>query len=81
MRVLLFSSAKTACGEQGQLDIHLDAPTEVKMILNDICRRYPDLKGVLSKSMVAVNQQYVDIESSQVSPTDEVAIIPPVSGG
>jgi molybdopterin converting factor subunit 1 len=46
-----------------------------KLLLND----YPKLKE-LNSVLIAVNQSYASDEIS-LSETDEIAIIPPVSGG
>lgn len=42
---------------------------------------FPEAKAVIEASRFAVNQAYVQDLSQQVSTTDEVALIPPVSGG
>ncbi|HYG04753.1 MAG TPA: MoaD/ThiS family protein [Chryseosolibacter sp.] len=41
--------------------------------------RFSDLKG-LNSLLIAVNNQYAE-DSSSISETDEIALIPPVSGG
>ncbi|KAG9287740.1 hypothetical protein G9A89_004143 [Geosiphon pyriformis] len=45
--------------------------------------RHPALVPVLQGSLYAVNMEYVDKEDKafRVKPGDEVAVIPPVSGG
>jgi sulfur-carrier protein len=40
---------------------------------------YPKLEGLRSL-FIAVNQQYAE-DDQQLNPTDEIALIPPVSGG
>ena len=47
-------------------------------ILHDFRARLPPL---LAKSAVAVNQDFAEDAPRVLSPQDEVAIIPPVSGG
>jgi molybdopterin synthase catalytic subunit len=42
--------------------------------------RLPELAPLLARSMVMRNQEYVDLDSS-LADGDEIAIIPPVSGG
>jgi molybdopterin synthase sulfur carrier subunit len=49
---------------------------ELKLVLED---KFPELKS-LASYMVALNNEYAMPDDS-VQPTDEVAIIPPVSGG
>ena len=41
---------------------------------------HPNLTGLLDRCRVAVNHDFAD-DSQVLTPTDEVAIIPPVSGG
>ncbi len=41
---------------------------------------HPNLAGLLDRCRVAVNQDFAD-DSQVLMPTDEVAVIPPVSGG
>jgi len=45
--------------------------------------RHPKLKEkrILTSVAVAVNLEYVEIENGRIKGGDEVAIIPPVSGG
>lgn len=45
--------------------------------------KYPKLKQkkILSSAAVAVNLEYVEVEDGVLGEGDEVAIIPPVSGG
>jgi len=38
-------------------------------------------KNILSSVLVAVNLEYVEVEDGKIKSGDEVAIIPPVSGG
>jgi molybdopterin converting factor small subunit len=45
-----------------------------------LARDCPPLAELLAKSAVAVNHDFAD-DSRSLSPNDEIAIIPPVSGG
>jgi MoaE-MoaD fusion protein len=45
-----------------------------------LCAEYPQLVELGTSISIAVNQEYVDREHS-LSNNDEVALIPPVSGG
>ena len=48
--------------------------------INEINHRYPKLKDTGFLSRVAVNAEYVDV-SHRLKAGDEIALIPPVSGG
>ena len=52
----------------------------VDELLELLCREYPPLAAVRRAVRVAVNQEYVDLDH-RLSDNDEVALIPPVSGG
>lgn len=41
---------------------------------------WPEARGVLSKSAIAVNNEYAEPDQ-RIAAGDEVALIPPVSGG
>jgi len=54
--------------------------TTVDELLDQLCRAYPPLAAVRRAVRVAVNQEYVDL-NHRLADNDEVALIPPVSGG
>lgn len=49
-------------------------------LLDQLSRDYPPLADIRRAVRVAVNQEYVDLQHA-LSENDEVALIPPVSGG
>lgn len=49
-------------------------------IQEELCSRYPNLTQQIKSAMIAVNQEYA-IKDTLVDETDEIAFIPPVSGG
>jgi molybdopterin converting factor subunit 1 len=91
-KVLYFASAKEATGLSSET-LPLPTITEpaspdpaaisVQQLFAILEARHPKLKEkkILSSVAVAVNLEYVDIEEGQIKDGDEVAIIPPVSGG
>lgn len=58
----------------------LSAGASVRDLLDQLCRDYPPLAPVRASLSVAVNREYVDPQHP-LSDRDEVALIPPVSGG
>jgi len=52
----------------------------VSDVLDQLCQQYPALEIVRGSLSVAVNREYVDA-THRLSENDEVALIPPVSGG
>jgi molybdopterin converting factor subunit 1 len=79
VRVKLFAVAKQRVG-QSEIDVELPAAATVRQLRGAIVEQYPPLADVLAHARLAVNSEYA-ADSALVSPTDEVGIIPPVSGG
>lgn len=80
--VLLFAAAREL-EDSKKIAVELadDRATSIAVI-EAIEAQYPRLKKILKTSVLAVNQAYVDqSDNLPVSATDEIALIPPVSGG
>ncbi len=75
--VRLFASYREAAGTN-RLEVKLPAAARVSDLLELLAERLPALKR--APGMVAVNQTYVSTEAA-LQQGDEVALIPPVSGG
>ncbi len=81
MRVttLFFASTRDAVGQR-RLARDLPAGATVEALLLGLVSDYPALARSAGHAMVAVNQEYAD-RSQELHEGDEVALIPPVSGG
>lgn len=79
IRILLFAGLAEAAGSS-QVTLDVADSLTIKEIRSLLAERYPDLRDLLDKSLAAVNQDYA-APDRQVTPADEVAFIPPVSGG
>ncbi len=80
MDVLLFGIAKDIVGKsQLQFSEAEKAPESVLELKQMISNSYPEFKK-LSSLAVAVNSEYAEDDVS-LDRNDEIAIIPPVSGG
>ncbi len=79
MRVLLFAAARQRVGA-GSIELELSLPATIAEIRSNLVASYPDLASLVSTSRWAVNQSFVD-DSAIVQGNEEVALIPPVSGG
>lgn len=83
MKLLYFAWVRTNIGKAGE---ELSPPPQVQnveQLLNWLATRGPNYAAALDRRnmiKVAVNQEYVDPEAP-VSPNDEVALFPPVTGG
>ncbi|WP_080238983.1 MoaD/ThiS family protein [Spirosoma rigui] len=76
--VLLFGIARDLTG-QSTVSVPLMSEASVGDLLDQLHQQYPALTGIRSL-LVAVNGEYAEPDQRLVS-TDEIAIIPPVSGG
>jgi molybdopterin converting factor small subunit len=80
--VLLFGKLKDAFGDSA-IPLPAGAPTAAAL-RDRLAEANPDLADMLrSKSVrIAVNQTMVaDETSTRISPLDEIALLPPLSGG
>ncbi len=77
--VLLFGPAREAAG-CSQTVMELPTPVTAAKVVDALSTAHPNLAPLLGRSRLVVNQRYVDADAS-IGPDDEVAIIPPVSGG
>lgn len=80
IRVLLFAGLAETAGESSiLLEAGLE-PLTVQAVREQLSSKYPAMKELLEKSMAAINQEYAN-SSDPIKESDEVAFIPPVSGG
>lgn len=79
LTVLLFAAARDIAGTDS-IAVELPDAATVADLRAELVRRVPALAGLLAKSAVAVNQDFAE-GGLFLEPNDEVAIIPPVSGG
>ena len=77
--VRLFARFRDAAGVDA-VAITLPQPATVADLRRHLGERFPALGGLLARSALAVNGEFAD-DDIPVSADDEVALIPPVSGG
>ncbi|EJF07999.1 MULTISPECIES: MoaD/ThiS family protein [Pontibacter] len=78
VKVLAFGIAKDIFGSSSTA-VELSGEATVEALRTALEMQYPRLKQ-LSSFMIAVNDEYAEA-GQELAPEDEVAIIPPVSGG
>ncbi|MCH7721235.1 MAG: molybdenum cofactor biosynthesis protein MoaE [Planctomycetes bacterium] len=79
IRVLFFGPAQTAAGV-GACSVSLDGPGTVERLVEHLLGEYPALGGFGESLRYAVNEEFAEM-TRPLSDKDEVAVIPPVSGG
>jgi molybdopterin converting factor subunit 1 len=77
--VKLFAAARELTGSE-EIKLELPEGATVGGAKRVLAQRYPQMASLLSRSVMARNQEYaLDVEV--VEESDELAVIPPVSGG
>ncbi|PQO27361.1 hypothetical protein C5Y96_17620 [Blastopirellula marina] len=79
IRVKLFALTQDLAGREA-VSLDLDEPVTVGAIRQSLGATIPALQPVLGSCAFAVNNEYA-LNSVEVHETDEVACLPPVSGG
>lgn len=76
---VFFASTRNAVGQRA-LPVQLPTGATVEALLQALVADYPALARSVPTLMVAVNSEYTE-RTATLSDGDEVALIPPVSGG
>ncbi|MFO1488018.1 MAG: MoaD/ThiS family protein [Verrucomicrobiota bacterium] len=79
MRVLLFSQARDAVGA-AELSLPLSEPASADELWTQLLKAEPRLARLRPITRLARNGEYADAQT-RFHDADEVALIPPVSGG
>src|SRR6266436_8686014 len=79
VRVLFFGAARDAAGLE-QLELSLSSPANVASAFAQLLADYPALARFGNSLLLAVNQEYA-LPDRKISDGDELAVLPPVSGG
>ncbi len=79
IRVKLFAAMSELAGSDC-VEIELPDGASVAELRRQLAGQWPLIRSLLSRSAIAINHDFADHERILQS-TDEVAVIPPVSGG
>ena len=77
--IRLFAVLREKAGRES-LELELDAPQTVASLKSNLRRAFPPLAPYLEACRVAVNREFAT-DARAIAPGDELALIPPVSGG
>lgn len=79
MQIKLFAIARERAGVS---ETWLDVPSHanVGQAVDELAKRFPPLSVILQRAMLAVNREYAQ-RDLVLKENDELAVIPPVSGG
>ncbi len=79
IQILLFAQARQIVGSDS-IEVTIPDTATVADLKSSLSDSVPELTALLSRSNIALDQQYA-IDEDVVSDGVEVALIPPVSGG
>jgi molybdopterin converting factor subunit 1 len=79
IKVRLFANLREVVGER-EITITVPSGTTVSYLNNEIFKKYPQLKSFNNKFVTSVNCK-VTTGDSIITSSDEIALLPPVSGG
>eukprot|EP00877_Chromochloris_zofingiensis_P007518 jgi/Chrzof1/3019/Cz12g08130.t1 len=79
--VLFFAKSREVANKPEEV-YDLDDKATTATLLEKLLAQHPQLESVMKSCVFAVNQEYVQLkEAVQLKNGDEVAVIPPLSGG
>ena len=85
VRVLFFGEAAEKTGQRiVDVELSLINNRSAKEIVSYLIKVFPTLSDLGDSSILAINQEYADISSKEainLTSSDEIAFIPPISGG
>ncbi len=82
VKVLFFAKSREVVGVAEQEVALEDSACTTLDLIAALHRQHPQLKGVMSSCVLALNQEYIkQQEVVTLKSGDEVAVIPPLSGG
>ncbi len=77
--VKFFASARDIVGKK-DLQMEIEKDSKVEDVMDDIFEKYPDLKDMEDQLLISVNKDRTD-KSEILKDGDEIAVMPPVTGG
>lgn len=80
IQVLFFAKARELCGQK-QSCLLIPSVTSYNNLLDEIVKKF-SLESIRDNLLLAINEEYTTSESEvRLKEGDEVAVIPPLSGG
>ena len=81
--ILFFARGRELAGIS-EVSIDLQRAPDTAQLIKYLLSEYPRLSEIMATTVLSLNQEYLDAKADSIVPLkngDEVAVIPPVSGG
>ncbi len=78
LQILLFGITRDIVGQQ-KIELDYTGPSDIESFKEMLQHKYPEMNQ-LSHFKIAINQEFAQ-EGQSINEGDEIALIPPVSGG
>ena len=79
VKLLLFASLKDIAGRR-DLEMELDDGSTLQQVTEKLASLYPEIGRMQNSVRIAINQEFAD-ENISLNNGDEIAFLPPMSGG
>jgi molybdopterin converting factor subunit 1 len=77
--IKLFAVARQRIGSS-TIEVELPADATVRHLRSALAEQFPLLADILPHTRIALNNEYA-ADTASITPSAEIALIPPVSGG
>lgn len=79
VKVKFFASARQTVGKK-DIDVGLEKNSKVEDLMDHLYEKYPELEDMKDHLLISVNKDRSD-KSDPLKEGDEIAVMPPVTGG
>lgn len=82
VRLLFFAKSREIVGTK-ETELEIVSATTPRSVLQTLLETFPGLVAISNDIVLSLNEEYIEIDDQEIvlQAGDELAIIPPISGG